>query len=92
MDSWSAIQLSKMQCGGNEQLNSIMQQYGLSKHTPIKEKYFSKIAEVRVCSCVKWCVFMLASRMPKAKDLHPKNVLARQANWTDGTLQSCKAR
>ncbi|MEW5316635.1 MAG: hypothetical protein WDW38_007994 [Sanguina aurantia] len=46
MDSWSAIQLKKMQCGGNEQLNDIMQQYGLSKHTPIKEKYFSKVAEV----------------------------------------------
>ncbi|KXZ53030.1 hypothetical protein GPECTOR_8g397 [Gonium pectorale] len=46
MDSWSADQLKKMQCGGNGKVNAFLKQYGVEKHTDIKDKYNSRAAEV----------------------------------------------
>lgn len=46
MDSWSEIQLKKMQAGGNSALNSFMAQYGIPKETDIVAKYNSKAAMV----------------------------------------------
>mmetsp|Transcript_3750 Transcript_3750/g.4193 ORF Transcript_3750/g.4193 Transcript_3750/m.4193 type:complete len:466 (-) Transcript_3750:369-1766(-) len=45
MDSWSADQLKKMTSGGNEPMNKFFEEYGVSKHTDIVQKYNSKAAE-----------------------------------------------
>ena len=47
MDSWSEIQLKKMEVsGGNASLNSFFLQYGISKETDIVVKYNSNAASV----------------------------------------------
>ncbi|KAI3809431.1 hypothetical protein L1987_25403 [Smallanthus sonchifolius] len=46
MDSWSEIQLCKMESGGNEKLNSFLNQYGIPKETEIISKYNSNAASV----------------------------------------------
>ncbi|GMH10156.1 hypothetical protein Nepgr_011997 [Nepenthes gracilis] len=46
MDSWSEIQLKKMECGGNEKLNNFLAQYGIPKETDIVAKYSSHAASV----------------------------------------------
>ena len=45
MDSWSAIQLKKMQAGGNADLNAFLKRYGIDKHTDPKVKYNTRAAE-----------------------------------------------
>ncbi|KAL8484010.1 hypothetical protein ACS0TY_026633 [Phlomoides rotata] len=46
MDSWSEIQLKKMELGGNEKFNSFINQYGIPKETEIVAKYNTKAASV----------------------------------------------
>lgn len=46
MDSWSEIQIKKMESGGNERLNSFLAQYGISKETDIVTKYNTNAASV----------------------------------------------
>ncbi|OAY68499.1 probable ADP-ribosylation factor GTPase-activating protein AGD6 [Ananas comosus] len=46
MDSWSEIQLKKMEAGGNDRLNSFLAQYGVPKDTDIVAKYNSRAAAV----------------------------------------------
>eukprot|EP00897_Mesotaenium_endlicherianum_P007360 jgi/Mesen1/6652/ME000340S05824 len=46
MDSWSDLQLKKMQLGGNQPLNDFFAQYGIPKETDITAKYNSRAAEV----------------------------------------------
>ncbi|GAA0159576.1 GTPase-activating protein [Lithospermum erythrorhizon] len=46
MDSWSEIQLKKMELGGNESFNKFVLQYGVPKETDIVKKYNTKGAEV----------------------------------------------
>ncbi|KAF9599088.1 hypothetical protein IFM89_033695 [Coptis chinensis] len=46
MDSWSEIQLKKMEAGGNEKLNSFLSSYGISKETDIISKYNSNAASI----------------------------------------------
>ncbi|OVA18311.1 Arf GTPase activating protein [Macleaya cordata] len=46
MDSWSEIQLKKMEAGGNEQLNNFLSLYGIPKETDIVAKYNSNAAGV----------------------------------------------
>ena len=46
MDSWSEIQIKKMEAGGNEQLNAFLSQYGVSKETDIVTKYNTNAAGV----------------------------------------------
>ncbi|XP_068668128.1 probable ADP-ribosylation factor GTPase-activating protein AGD6 [Aristolochia californica] len=46
MDSWSEIQLKKMEAGGNESLNSFLAQYGIPKETDIITKYNSNAASI----------------------------------------------
>ncbi|KAF8117328.1 hypothetical protein N665_0011s0051 [Sinapis alba] len=46
MDSWSEIQIKKMEAGGNERLNKFLSQYGIPKETDIISKYNSKAASV----------------------------------------------
>ena len=46
MDSWSEIQIKKMEAGGNERLNSFLAQYGIAKETDIVSKYNSNAASV----------------------------------------------
>lgn len=46
MDSWSEIQLKKMESGGNEQLNQFLSQYGIPKETDIVTKYNTNAASV----------------------------------------------
>ncbi|KAJ4895762.1 putative ADP-ribosylation factor GTPase-activating protein AGD6 [Raphanus sativus] len=46
MDSWSEIQIKKMQAGGNDRLNSFLAQYGIPKETDIVSKYSSNAATV----------------------------------------------
>ncbi len=46
MDSWSDVQLKKMEVGGNQALNSFLLQYGIAKETDIVTKYNSKGAAV----------------------------------------------
>lgn len=47
MDAWSQDQLKKMQLGGNDKLNAFLKEYGIDKHTEIKDKYNSQAAGVR---------------------------------------------
>lgn len=46
MDSWSEIQLRKMESGCNENLNKFLSQYGISKELDIIAKYNSNAASV----------------------------------------------
>lgn len=46
MDSWSEIQVKKMESGGNERLNSFLAQYGIPKETDIVTKYNTKAAGI----------------------------------------------
>ncbi|GAB4833792.1 Probable ADP-ribosylation factor GTPase-activating protein agd6 [Ancistrocladus abbreviatus] len=46
MDSWSEIQLKKMEAGGNDQLNKFFAQYGIPKETDIVTKYNTHAAGV----------------------------------------------
>ncbi|KAL7169939.1 hypothetical protein ACSBR2_034899 [Camellia fascicularis] len=46
MDSWSEIQIKKMEAGGNEQLNKFFSQYGIAKETDIVTKYNTNAASV----------------------------------------------
>ncbi|XP_013636740.1 PREDICTED: ADP-ribosylation factor GTPase-activating protein AGD7 isoform X2 [Brassica oleracea var. oleracea] len=46
MDSWSEIQIKKMESGGNETLNSFLAQYGIAKEAEIAAKYNSNAASV----------------------------------------------
>ncbi|XP_031485580.1 probable ADP-ribosylation factor GTPase-activating protein AGD6 [Nymphaea colorata] len=46
MDSWSEIQLRKMEAGGNDKLNAFFAQYGIAKETDIVAKYNSRAASV----------------------------------------------
>ncbi|XP_022742607.1 probable ADP-ribosylation factor GTPase-activating protein AGD6 isoform X2 [Durio zibethinus] len=46
MDSWSEIQIKKMESGGNEQLNSFLAQYGIPKETDIVTKYNTNAASI----------------------------------------------
>lgn len=46
MDSWSEIQLKKMEAGGNDLLNTFLAQYGISKETDIVAKYNTNAAGV----------------------------------------------
>ncbi|CAM8973253.1 unnamed protein product [Rhodiola kirilowii] len=46
MDSWSEIQLKKMEAGGNDKFNSFLSQYGISKETDIVTKYNTNAAKV----------------------------------------------
>ncbi|KAD5961563.1 hypothetical protein R6Q59_014685 [Mikania micrantha] len=46
MDSWSEIQLCKMESGGNDKLNSFLIHYGIPKETDIIGKYNSNAASV----------------------------------------------
>lgn len=46
MDSWSEIQIKKMEAGGNERLNAFLAQYGIPKETDIVTKYNTKAAGI----------------------------------------------
>ncbi|KAG9155105.1 hypothetical protein Leryth_011088 [Lithospermum erythrorhizon] len=46
MDSWSQIQLKKMELGGNDNFNNFIFRYGIPKETDIIAKYNTKGAEV----------------------------------------------
>ncbi|KAF2288713.1 hypothetical protein GH714_011309 [Hevea brasiliensis] len=46
MDSWSEIQIKKMEAGGNERLNAFLAQYGIPKETDIVAKYNTNAASV----------------------------------------------
>ncbi|KAM0953296.1 putative Arf GTPase activating protein [Dioscorea sansibarensis] len=46
MDSWSEIQLKKMESGGNDRLNAFLSGYGIPKETDIVTKYNTKAAGV----------------------------------------------
>ncbi|KAL9150405.1 hypothetical protein ABFS82_12G165900 [Erythranthe guttata] len=46
MDSWSEIQLKKMENGGNEKFNNFISQYGIPKETDIVAKYNTNAASV----------------------------------------------
>ncbi|KAL5986159.1 hypothetical protein ACLOJK_028150 [Asimina triloba] len=46
MDSWSEIQLKKMEAGGNDKLNAFLSQYGVAKETDIVAKYNTNAAAV----------------------------------------------
>lgn len=46
MDSWSEIQLKKMESGGNDALNTFLSRYGIPKDTEIVKKYNTDAAAV----------------------------------------------
>lgn len=49
MDAWNPDQLRRMELGGNGKLNAFLQQYGVAKHTDIRDKYNSKAAGALGC-------------------------------------------
>lgn len=46
MDSWSEIQIKKMEAGGNEKLNAFLAQYGIPKEIDIVAKYNTNAASI----------------------------------------------
>ncbi|OIV90496.1 hypothetical protein TanjilG_10260 [Lupinus angustifolius] len=46
MDSWSEIQIKKMEAGGNDKLNSFLSRYEIPKETDIVTKYNTNAASV----------------------------------------------
>ncbi|XP_057722211.1 probable ADP-ribosylation factor GTPase-activating protein AGD6 [Arachis stenosperma] len=46
MDSWSEIQIKKMEAGGNDVLNAFLSQYGIPKETDIVTKYNTNAAKI----------------------------------------------
>ncbi|KAE8663005.1 putative ADP-ribosylation factor GTPase-activating protein AGD6 [Hibiscus syriacus] len=46
MDSWSDIQVKKIESGGNEKLNAFLAQYGVPKETDIVTKYNTNAASI----------------------------------------------
>ncbi|KAJ1387240.1 ARFGAP/RecO-like zinc finger [Sesbania bispinosa] len=46
MDSWSELQIKKMEAGGNQKLNAFLAQYGIPKETDIVTKYNSNAASI----------------------------------------------
>ncbi|KAK4348518.1 hypothetical protein RND71_031273 [Anisodus tanguticus] len=46
MDSWSEIQIRKMELGGNENFNKFVLNYGIPKETDIVTKYNTKAASI----------------------------------------------
>ncbi|KAI9154039.1 hypothetical protein LWI28_020213 [Acer negundo] len=46
MDSWSEIQIKKMESGGNERLNTFLSQYGIAKEIDIVTKYNTNAASI----------------------------------------------
>lgn len=46
MDSWSEIQIKKMEAGGNEKLNAFLLQYGIPKEMDIVAKYNTNAASI----------------------------------------------
>ncbi|KAG8376872.1 hypothetical protein BUALT_Bualt09G0109200 [Buddleja alternifolia] len=46
MDSWSEIQIKKMELGGNEKFNNFISQYGIPKDTEIVAKYNTNAASI----------------------------------------------
>ena len=46
MDSWSEIQIKKMESGGNEKLNAFLAQYGIPKEIDIVTKYNTNAASI----------------------------------------------
>ena len=46
MDSWTDQQLAMMKNGGNDKLNSYLEQNGINRRTPIKQKYESDVAQL----------------------------------------------
>ncbi|KAJ8754041.1 hypothetical protein K2173_001939 [Erythroxylum novogranatense] len=46
MDSWSEIQVKKMESGGNDKLNAFLAQYGIPKETDIVTKYNTNAAGI----------------------------------------------
>ncbi|KAE8661089.1 ADP-ribosylation factor GTPase-activating protein AGD7 [Hibiscus syriacus] len=46
MDSWSEIQIKRMESGGNEMLNAFLAQYGIPKETDVVTKYNSNAASI----------------------------------------------
>lgn len=67
MDAWSADQLKKMQAGGNGKLNDFFKQYGVDKYVDIRDKYNSRVAEVRLqWSGIGWAARRRLQRWPWA--------------------------
>ncbi|KAG0460840.1 hypothetical protein HPP92_021137 [Vanilla planifolia] len=46
MDSWSEIQIKKMEAGGNDRLNAFLAQYGILKEMDVVAKYNSNAASI----------------------------------------------
>ncbi|KAF5737151.1 ADP-ribosylation factor GTPase-activating protein AGD7-like [Tripterygium wilfordii] len=46
MDSWSQIQIKKMEAGGNDRLNAFLAHYGIPKETDIVVKYNTNAASI----------------------------------------------
>ena len=46
MDSWTDKQLALMKAGGNDKCNAYLQQHGIDKRTPIKQKYEAPAAQL----------------------------------------------
>ncbi|CAJ1968334.1 unnamed protein product [Sphenostylis stenocarpa] len=46
MDSWSEVQIKKMEAGGNDKLNAFLAQYSIPKETDIVTKYNTNAAAV----------------------------------------------
>lgn len=85
MDSWSDIQLKKMDAGGNLALIEFLNQYGIPKETEIKAKYNSKAAEV-----YRQKIQLLAEGRPWTAPPVERNVLPRPP-VSSGTRTSTRA-
>ncbi|KAG2329071.1 hypothetical protein Bca52824_000251 [Brassica carinata] len=73
MDSWSEIQIKKMEAGGgNERLNEFLARYGIPKETEIVSKYSSEAASVYRDRIKALAEGKAWSDPPVVKELHKK--------------------
>jgi ADP-ribosylation factor GTPase-activating protein 1 len=76
MDSWSEIQIKKMEAGGNERLNAFLAQYGIPKETDIVTKYNTKAASI-----FRDRIQALAEGRPWREPLVVKESLGNTVGW-----------
>ncbi|URE42898.1 ADP-ribosylation factor GTPase-activating protein [Musa troglodytarum] len=88
MDSWSEIQLKKMEAGGNDRLNAFLAGYGVSRETDIVPKYNTRAAAVyreRIQALADGCPWTdppVVKETPDAGAKRPPLGQSRRNQWT----------
>ncbi|URE42895.1 ADP-ribosylation factor GTPase-activating protein [Musa troglodytarum] len=91
MDSWSEIQLKKMEAGGNDRLNAFLAGYGVSRETDIVPKYNTRAAAVyreRIQALADGCPWTDPPVVKETPDAGAKRPPLGQSSGNGRTLTS----